>query len=124
MKVEDFLKEICCDAELDECMLDLCKKCAVKDVHFKEKLKLTTEDLKKTVKYKQWEKDGGKPILRELSSSISDAVASLQKKAVLFKPHHHVKREQSHTFKTMTSNLQPGKVVLQIDFSENASIIQ
>ena len=60
----------------------------------------------------------------KVSGTIIIALESLSEKLPVFKIHSFIKNKQAAEFQAMYTALRPNHAVLQIDFSENAAIIE
>lgn len=60
----------------------------------------------------------------ELCGTVFDAISSLSQKLPTFKTHCFIKKEQASAFQQMHTSPMQHHAVLQVDFSEKASIIE
>ena len=58
------------------------------------------------------------------SGTVQDALQLLTERVVAFKIHAFIKAKQAKTFNDMHTATRPGQASMQIDFSENATILQ
>ena len=75
-----------------------------------------------TVKYQQWQTDG-KMEKVDIIATVGDAFAELKKKIQFFLIHTYVKRRQAAHMVDLISKSNKQNAVLQVDFSENATIM-
>lgn len=76
------------------------------------------------LRYYQWQNNGGKVEKIEIISTVNDAFAVLKSKIEKFLIHTFVKRKQSSAFQKRKQNVDGKNIVLQGDFSENASLLE
>ena len=74
-----------------------------------------------TVRYYQWQSND-KIDKVEIIGTVGDAFFELKRLLKDFLLHTYVKRKQSKYMKNLISGVNKKKVLLQVDFSENASI--
>ena len=55
---------------------------------------------------------------------MSDALQLLSERLLAFKVHAFIKDQQAKNFTEVRNATQPGRAALQVDFSENASLLQ
>ena len=121
----DLLAAICCDSESEECMTGSCNACNGNTTS--ESLSEWADDDKLTelTTWYQWIRDeDGKTAKVQVSGTVSDALESLSEKLPPFKIHSFIKNKQAAEFQAMYTAPRPNHAVLQIDFSENAAIIE
>ena len=74
-----------------------------------------------SINYSQWQKDGGIEKV-EITSTVHAAFVELQSQLKAFLVHVYVKRKQAAYRDMLIENVNGEKIVLQVDFSENASL--
>ena len=117
---KDFLKEVCCDINNENCMLGLCNKC-VSDVN--DILPLLFE-IETYVQWKQWRKnkETGRIQLTKDRGMATEVIECLQNMLPGFKKHFFIKNVQSSHFEKSKQSVLKGEIILQIDFSENFAV--
>ena len=117
----DLLVQIGCDLTDSECMSVDCLDCknALKELVLS--VKAAPE---RQISYKQWGRDNDGHIAKvSKQETFEDATDELAKQFLQFLPHHFVKVEQSQFFQKLMKKVSPENVLLQVDFSENFTII-
>ena len=110
-----FVDQVTCDSSKNECMSSKCAACRDKINQF------SPSNLEAAVKYYQWQSND-KIEKVEIIGTIGDVFLELKRLLKDFLLHTYVKRKQSKYMKNLISNVDEKKVLLQVDFSENASI--
>lgn len=120
----DFIRMIVCDDNSKSCMLQTCDEC--KDLKLFNKLmeRICNSELESEVSYQQWIKSEEGALVRNKKEGIlNDVLHLLEQQLLYFLCHVYVKRTQSKFFTNLKTNLPHGKLLIQIDFSENYSHI-
>lgn len=76
----------------------------------------------KPLKYLQWQKIDNKAQKFEVLSTVQGAFDALKNKLKYFLIHTYVKREQSEVFNQVKANVNGSGILIQLDFSENATL--
>ncbi|KAJ4440626.1 hypothetical protein ANN_08773 [Periplaneta americana] len=120
LPITDFMV---CDIGNSECVNRKCSICT----HKVETLLATTDEdtLSEPLQYHQWIRDSeGKMIKRCIEdSTVNDALKALTVMSPKYLFHCYVKKKQSTYFRMLLDNASDTEVLLQVDFSENYSII-
>lgn len=113
---KSFVSQVTCDPSLKDCMSSKCTKC--KDLIDT----FTPSNSDDTLKYQQWQSDE-KVEKVDIIATVGDAFAELKKKLHFFLIHTYVKRRQAACMVDLISKCDKENGVLQVDFSENATIM-
>ena len=76
----------------------------------------------KTMKYYQWKSTDSRTEKVNMSDTVDNIFIELKKQLDNFLPHTFVKRKQAATFDSLKAACDGKSIVLQVDFSENATI--
>ena len=113
-----FINQVTCDDENKKCMSRDCEKCKG---FFDTFAPQNGDD---SIKYQQWQKNCDDKVEKvEILGIVTDAFSELKKQLRYFFIHTYVKRKQAAHFSDLVSKCNETHVVLQVDFSENASIV-
>ncbi len=116
----DFLENVVCDTESEECMINDCATCKDGKL-FSEKYDVKNPGDKIT--YVQWEEDEcGFLEKKVVHSIVGEAVQLLREKLPRFLWHHFVKRCQSKYFEIAKQQNDSKSCTVQMDFAENYTI--
>lgn len=115
-----FIEQIVCDSKQKSCMARSCSVCKDKIYMFGPSSDLNDIPLK----YYQWQKHELRTEKLEIISTVKDAFEDLNQQLKHFLIHTYVKRNQADTFEHLKSSVNGSEILLQVDFSENASLIQ
>ena len=120
---KELFSAIVCDVATEECMLSQCDRCKVKtDVEFLSQ-DITDTVQQHHVKWFQWDRsESGQSIKVAFEGTVHDALSQLCDQLVAFKRHVYVKNKQAAYFRTAHQEPKVDQAVVQVDFSENASI--
>lgn len=119
----DLLNFLVCDTESEDCMFGRCDQCKNK-VSEDFLCELIPEHLDENIELYQWMRTPeGKTEKVKMSSSVKETIALLSQKLKAFKIHCLVKSKQAAVFQKTYSSPREGHATVQIDFSENATII-
>ena len=111
-----FVQQVTCDANLKECMTRECPRCATLIDEFTPSNKSTT------VQYYQWKSTDNRVEKIANTDTVEKIFDELKKQLNPFLLHTHVKRKQAASFDHLKSSCDGTSIVLQVDFSENATI--
>ncbi|XP_048590135.1 uncharacterized protein LOC125573598 [Nematostella vectensis] len=125
----DFVDNFVCSPNSEECMHGKCSQCP----KFLDELEYDDT----TVTWYEWErttvsvpakegKDGSTTTMKKMQKvckegTVSDVLASLDRKLPFFLQHVFIKRSQSEYFEGKLDNVGPDEAVIQVDFAENYS---
>ena len=113
-----------CDINNLDCVLRTCSKCQDKADHL---LTSCDEDiLAEEVQYYQWTRETvGRTVRTRIEdATLKDVIAAFGESVPRFVFHCYIKKKQYAYFRMLTENPSESAGLLQIDFSENYSIIQ
>jgi hypothetical protein len=117
---KDLLNKLVCDVQNEGCMLHKCDQCRTKIEDLEEDMAETTTH----IKWFQWDKsESGQTVKVAHEGTVHDALEQLTNQLVAFKQHVFIKNKQAAYFNEAYQHPRPGQAIVQIDFSENASII-
>ncbi|XP_063220054.1 uncharacterized protein LOC134529662 [Bacillus rossius redtenbacheri] len=116
---DSFITTLVCDASSKDCMTNRCESCTNSISQHTPK----DEDLRKPLKYSQWQNNDGHSEKMEILSSVQETFEDLKSKLKDFLVHTYIKRIQAKTFETIKSNVNGSEIVIQVDFAENASLV-
>lgn len=111
-----FINQVTCDSSSKECMNGKCSKC--KDVIDK----FTPENSSSIAHYQQWRSVDNRVEKLDITGTVKECFLELKVQVRPFLLHTHTKRKQSASFKSLVKECDGKSVVLQVDFSENATI--
>lgn len=116
----EFIKDVVCADDKEECMYQKCRKCA-NCLHFSSLVADQRDsDLEELIYYKQWDKEREIRIQRNSYRDKAQKVVSIiQDKLPSFLRHVFIKRKQGMFFEKVKTGLKHGEVVMQMDFSQN-----
>lgn len=117
VEFEDFINQVTCDSSLFECMNRQCMEC----INLLDAF-APTEEENVMLRYQQWQ-TGDRVEKVDIFAQVQDAFGELQKQLKDFLIHTFVKRKQSAHMGQLISDSDGENIVLQVDFSENASIV-
>ena len=118
-------QQVSCDPDSEQCMFGECDDC--KELSSLESLIEATDDmvLGDQIKWLEWvHSQDGQPEKVEKAGTVTDALTSLAQKLGQFKIHCYIKSKQAAAFRELHTSPGPQCAVLQVNFSENASIIE
>ena len=111
-----FVNQIVCDSQSKECMSKECLVCKDKLNSFSPQTPSTS------IVYHQWQTSNSRVEKVGIMSTVQEAFNELKRQFKHFLLHTYIKRKQSFAFKQLVSECNGQKIVLQVDFSENATI--
>ena len=118
----ELLAQVVCDVNNEECMFDRCQLC--KGHCDAEYFQISIEDTTLQIKWYQWMRtEEGQTVKVAQTGTVHDAVILLAQQLVFFKKHAFIKKKQADYFYTLHHFPGENQAVVQVDFSENASIV-
>ena len=112
----EFVEQLTCDTTSKACMSGKCSDCA------NSISKYAPTDNSKAIHYQQWQNSDGRMEKVEITGKVEDCFEELKSQVGAFLLHTFIKRKQAASFKALTEKSDGKRVVLQVDFSENATI--
>ena len=109
----------CCQS-IKDCIYRRCEECK----NLLETYKPSLDDQFILAKYQQWQSFEKRSEKVTITATVGDIFSDLESKLNSFLVHRYVKREQAVTFAKMISECNGSSVTLQVDFSENATLIE
>ena len=113
--ISQFTELMVCNTVSKSCMSQECPECKNRIIQYKP------IDGESSVKYFQWQK-GVSYEKVQMNNTISEVFSELQRQLSKFLLHVYVKRVQSSHKELLESRVDGENVLLQVDFSENASL--
>ena len=113
---QDFICQMTCDAQAEACLTGQCKSCEKNINSFKP------INGGNALRYFQWQSINKRNEKVEIIGTVDDAFKSLSRQLKPFLLHTYVKRKQAAVFSKLVSSCDGESIVLQVDFSENATI--
>ena len=111
-----FIDQITCNSDNKMCMSCECDECKSLFDAF------VPQSPSDTLKYQQWQKTSDRIEKVELVATVGDAFSELKSQLRHFLIHTYVKRRQAAHFSNSILQSSEKSLVLQVDFSENATI--
>ena len=111
-----FIDQITCNSDNKKCMSCECDECKSLFDAF------VPQSPSDTLKYQQWQKTSDRIEKVELVATVGDAFSELKSQLRHFLIHTYVKRRQAAHFSNSILQSSEKSLVLQVDFSENATI--
>ena len=108
-----------CEEKNKDCIYCRCVNC--KDSL--EMYKPSPEDSQILIKYQQWQKADKRAEKVIISATVNDTFDDLKNKMNCFLVHRYIKRKQQDHFTKLIEECDESSAVLQVDFSENVSIV-
>ena len=112
----EFINQITCDSTSKECMTRKCSACADLLLQFSPRVT-------HPVSYRQWRSTDGRAEKITFEGTTEDAFHELKEQSQHFLFHSYVKRKQAASFKKLTESCDNKNIVIQVDYSENATIV-
>ncbi|CAH0550942.1 unnamed protein product [Brassicogethes aeneus] len=109
---------VCCDQLNEKCMFGACSACKTKVDEF---LHLNFDVSSVTIRNK-WKEIEGFLQVAEEKKEVAAVVNELNQEITYFKKHCFIKNQQPNYFESCKEAQNPLDAVVQIDFSENASL--
>ena len=121
----DILQHVCCDVESEDCVFGRCPDCQNKTSIDSLSEYIPGDNLGDTIKWTLWKRlDDGKCDKVQQSGTIYDALQLLSERLPAFKIHAFIKSKQAKTFNEVHATTGADHVRLQVDLSENATLLQ
>ncbi|KAK6186815.1 hypothetical protein SNE40_006086 [Patella caerulea] len=114
--ISEFIEQITCNSTSKSCMTQSCLECEEAVENYAPTNPHTT------LEYRQW-RNGERTEIEELKGTVGEAFAELKQQLKGFLLHTYIKRCQSQHLEYLISNSNDQRIVLQVDFSENATIL-
>ena len=111
-----FTEQVTCDPSAKVCMSGKCSKCA------NAINKYDPVNRSHPVRYQQWQSVDNRVEKVDKMGTVGDCFDELKTQVGPFLLHTYVKRKQAASFKSLVEGCDGKSVVLQVDFSENATI--
>ena len=118
--LDEFVSEVTCDENCKDCIYCRCDVCR----NFLENFKPQTEDDNVLLKYQQWQTQDKRAEKVTIKASINAVFEDLGNQLPSFLVHRFVKRKQQVDFLKIIDDCDSTAVVLQVDFSENATLLE
>ena len=116
VQFSSLIDQVTCDATSKECMTRKCSTCSSRIDEF------SPQDKPAVVQYYQWKSTENRVEKVAISGTVEDVFDELKQQLNPFLLHTYVKRKQATSFDSLKSSCDGKSVVLQVDFSENATI--
>lgn len=110
-----FINQVTCDSTSKECTSGKCSKC-------KDEINKAADNSSLIAHYQQWRSVDNCMEKVDITGTVEECFLELKAQVRPFLLHTHVKRKQSASFKSLVEECDGSSVVLQVDFSENATI--
>ena len=75
------------------------------------------------IKYQQWQTVNKYAEKVQINATVGDIFDNLKSRPTVFLTHHYVKRIQASHMENLISSCNGKTILLQVDFSENASLL-
>ena len=111
-----FIDQVTCDSTSKECMSGKCSEC--KDAIDK----FAPDNSSSIAHYQQWRSVDNRMEKVDIRGTVEECFLELKVQVCPFLLHTYVKRKQSASLKSLVKECDGSSVVLQVDFSENATI--
>ena len=111
-----FIKQVTCDATSKECMTRECTTCVSLIDEF------APQSSSVTLQYYQWKSKDSRIEKVVVTDTVDAVFNELKKQLSTFLLHTYVKRKQAALFDSLKTSCDGKSIVLQVDFSENATI--
>ena len=111
-----FINQVTCDSTSKECMSGKCSEC--KDAIDK----FAPDNSSSIAHYQQWRSVDNRMEKVDITGTVDECFLELKVQVCPFLLHTYVKWKQSASFKSLVKECDGSSVVLQVDFSENATI--
>ena len=119
-KFDDFVQQVTCDQTCKDCIYQCCDNCR----DLLETFKPMPDEGALPTKYQQWQTCDKKIEKVFISATVDAIFDNLRSQLNGFVVHQYIKRMQAAHFAKPIAECDEPSVVLQIDFSENASLLQ
>lgn len=111
-----FIEQVTCDGTSKQCLLRECQSCVGKFSQF------SPQQQSVIVEYRQWQATAVRVEKVALTGTTEEVFGKLEAQLPQFLLHTYIKRAQFSAFSSLKSKCDGKNIVLQVDFSENASI--
>lgn len=115
---KECLQQIVCKEPNANCHLDECNKCPGTTDLSRNILQFLYDNNIHEIQFGAWTSTD-RSFLQTQLLHTDDFVEELCKKLMLLKPHSFIAKQQIQYFENRKRNLQPGEVLITLDFSEN-----
>ena len=115
-KFSSFIEQVTCDATSKKCMTRECSTCVSLIDEF------APESSSVTLQYYQWKSIDSRIEKVIMTDTVHAVFNELKKQLSTFLLHTFVKRKQAASFDSLKTSCDGKSIVLQVDFSENATI--
>ena len=115
----NFVKQVTCDESNKHCIYRRCDDCR----NLLGAFKPTAENGEVITKYQQWQTPDKRAEKVTITATVNDIFEDLRSQLTSFLVHRYIKRNQQEYFFKLVDECDGSSVVLQVDFSENATII-
>ena len=116
VEFHEFISRVTCDSDAQACLKSQCEACKDRIDNF------TPSNGSDALRYLQWQNTNSRVEKVEIIGTVEDAFTSLKTQLKPFLLHTYVKRKQAAHLDKLVSNCDGENAVLQVDFSENATI--
>ena len=118
----ELLQQVACNVTDESCMSGQCDACRQRSSPEALSQNLDEDQLSEACKWYQWSRteNGTEKVIR--SGTVWDVIQLLSEKLPAFKKHSFIKNQQADFFKKLKTSLRPNHAIIQLDFSENATI--
>ena len=119
-KFDELVKQVTCNDSCKDCIYRRCDECR----DYLEAFKPSPDEGEILTKYQQWQTLDKKPEKVTITATIHDIFDALRAQLNDFLVHRFIKRNQAAHFAQLIAGCDGCSVVLQVDFSENATLLQ
>jgi hypothetical protein len=119
-KFDEFVNQMTCCQSNKDCIYRRCEDCKNHLLTYKP----SPDDKTILTNYQQWQSFEKRSEKVTITAAVNDIFADLESKLNSFLVHRYVKRMQAATFTKLVSECNGSSVTLQVDFSENATLIE
>jgi hypothetical protein len=122
ISLQSFVKLLVCDDGNEKCMSTECDKC---NGRFNGKVQQQIIDEKYVIEWTLWTTSvEGRAVKTDFSGTVLECCTILHGKIKHFLMHVFIKRQQASYFETVKLNVTDKYCLLQVDYSENFSVVQ
>ncbi len=120
--LNSFIKLLVCDDTQETCMSTNCNQSSF---NFKNKIEDNIIDPSTIIKWSLWSTSPeGRAVKVDYEGTVESFVETLGRKIKQFLFHVFIKRQQSQVFETLKENVTDERCLLQVDYSENFSLVE
>ncbi|CAF3285377.1 unnamed protein product, partial [Rotaria sp. Silwood2] len=120
--LQSFIKLLVCDENREVCMFSNCDECSE---YFKDKVENKIIDKTRVIKWTLWTTSAIHQTLKvDYNGTVFECVKVLSTRIKHFLLHVFIKRQQSQYFESAKHNVTDKRCLLQIDYSENYSLVE